>query len=296
MNDALTDLAFAAGWGVVPRLPAAITRRSFDLVAQGLARRPGALNQLRLNLNQATGNRLDPRELDELTRRAFASYLRYWHEAFRMPSTPLTDTVQRVKGSGIEPIAAAHAEGRGVVLALTHSGNWDAGAVWVMHGPLRMPLTAVAERLQPEKLYDRFRSYRESLGMHVVPLTGGTEPPAAVLQRHLRAGHMVVLLADRNLAGSGIEVSLCGRPATLPSGPALLATQTDALLVTLEQYFTPLGCRLKFHPPIPVPHEGRLRARVTTATEQIAAQFSAAIASHPVDWHMMQPVWPDLVA
>ncbi|MEO6957066.1 MAG: phosphatidylinositol mannoside acyltransferase, partial [Antricoccus sp.] len=159
-----------------------------------------------------------------------------------------------------------------------------------------MPLTAVTERLQPESLYDRFRRYRESLGMHVVPLTGGAQPPAAVLKAHLHAGHMVVLLADRNLAGSGIEVSLCGRRTILPSGPALLATQTDALLITLEQYFTPHGWQLKFHPPIAVPSEGRLRARVITATEQVAHEFSGFIAENPVDWHMMQPVWPDLVA
>lgn len=296
MNDMLTDLAFAAGWGVVPRLPAGLTRRSFELVANQLARRPGALAQLRLNLNQVTGNQLEPAALDELTRRAFASYLRYWHEAFRMPSTPIPEIIERSQVSGTETIAAAQADGRGVVVALTHSGNWDAGAVWVRRGPLAMPLTAVAERLQPEKLYDRFRRYRESLGMQVVPLTGGAQPPAAVLKSHLRAGHMVVLPADRNLAGGGIDVTFCGRRATLPSGPALLATQTDALLLTLELYFTPRGWGLKFHPPIEVPAEGRLRDRVITATEQIADEFSGFIAQSPSDWHMMQPVWPDLVA
>ncbi|MEO6956888.1 MAG: phosphatidylinositol mannoside acyltransferase, partial [Antricoccus sp.] len=261
MNDTLTDLAFAAGWGVLPRLPTGLTRRSFELAAAQIARRPGALAQLRLNLNQATGNHLEPAALGELTRRAFVSYLRYWHEAFRMPSTPIAEIIQRAQVSGTESIAAAQVEGRGVVVALTHSGNWDAAAVWVTHGPLAMPLTAVTERLQPESLYDRFRRYRESLGMHVVPLTGGAQPPAAVLKAHLHAGHMVVLLADRNLAGSGIEVPLCGRRTILPSGPALLATHTDALLITLEQYFTPHGWQLKFHPPIAVPSEGRLRAR-----------------------------------
>ena len=37
-------------------------------------------------------------------------------------------------------------------------------------------LTTVVERLKPESLYDKFVAYRESLGMEILPLTGGASP------------------------------------------------------------------------------------------------------------------------
>ena len=60
--------------------------------------------------------------------------------------------------------------GRGAILALPHSGNWDMAGVWLAqnHGTF----TTVAERLKPESLYNRFLAYRESLGFEVVPSSG----------------------------------------------------------------------------------------------------------------------------
>ena len=87
------------------------------------------------------------------------------------------------------------------ILALPHCGNWDAAGVWLLdHGA---PFSTVAERLKPESLYERFVAYRESLGMEVLPLTGGDRPPSDVLKERLRAGRVVCLLADRDLTKRG---------------------------------------------------------------------------------------------
>src|SRR4029078_360237 len=95
--------------------------------------------------------------------------------------------------------------GRGVILAVPHCGNWESAGVWLLdHG---YPLSTVAERLKPESLYERFVAYRESLGMEVLPLTGGGRAPSDVLKDRLREGDRVVcLLADRDLTKRGIDV------------------------------------------------------------------------------------------
>ena len=49
--------------------------------------------------------------------------------------------------------------------------------------PLTVPFTTVAERLKPESLYDRFLEFRASLGMEVLPLTGGEHTDIEVVQR-----------------------------------------------------------------------------------------------------------------
>ena len=136
---------------------------------------------------------LDAARLDELTHAGVRSYLRYWAESFRLPSWPTDDLVRRTRVVGEDTVRAAHAEGRGVVAALPHMANWDWAGAWAC--ATGMPLTTVAERLRPERLYDEFVAYRRSLGMEILPLTGG-DPALPQLEDHLAAGRMVVNAAE----------------------------------------------------------------------------------------------------
>jgi KDO2-lipid IV(A) lauroyltransferase len=248
---------------------------------------------LRANLDVVTGGRLDDAALDDLTRRGMQSYARYWQEAFRLPAL----SRERIVGSshmlGQEHLERARAQGRGVVLALPHSGNWDAAGVWLVDW-LGGEFLTVVERLKPESLYRRFVEFREGLGMRVVPLTGGPRPSSAVLQEWLTAGGTTCLLADRDLSGSGVRVTFFGRPSTMPGGPALLAARTGAVLLPAVCQFDGAGWRFVVHPPVQVDGPGRLRDRVTAAMQQVADAFAATISERPEDWHVLGRIWPDV--
>jgi phosphatidylinositol dimannoside acyltransferase len=290
----LTDLAYAAGWGAVKALPEPVARGSFDAAFRWVARRDGrGVRQLRANLRVVTGGTLDEAGLDALTVRAMRSYGRYWQETFRLPRIPPERIMRDTEVVGGEHFTRVLAEGRPVVAALPHSGNWDAGSVWYVDR-LGGPFLTVAERLRPESLYDRFLAFRESLGMQVVPLTGGPRPSATVLREWLTEGRSVALLCDRDLAGTGIPVTFAGRATTMPGGPALLAAQTGAALLPMVCSFTERGWRLTWTPEVPVDGPGRLRDRVHAATQGIADAFAATIAQHPEDWHVLGRIWPDV--
>ena len=98
---------------------------------------------------------------------------------------------------------AALEGGKGAIMALPHSGNWDMAGVWLVqhYGTF----TTVAERLKPESLYRRFVDYRESLGFEIVPLTGGERPPFEVLADRLRENRFVCLMAERDLTRRGVR-------------------------------------------------------------------------------------------
>jgi KDO2-lipid IV(A) lauroyltransferase len=290
----VTDAGFAAGWRAVRMLPEPVARGAFDRAGRWAAAREGkGVRQLRANLRVATGGRLDEAELAVLTTRALRSYARYWQEAFRLPTISggriVADT-EVVRGEILEKVRA---EGRGAVVALPHSGNWDAAGVWFIDW-LNGPFMTVAERLKPESLYRRFVDYRESLGMRVVPLTGGPRPSTEVLREWLGAGGSTCLLVDRNLGTGGVPVSFFGRPATMPGGAALLAAQTGAALIPVVCQFTGRGWRVCFHPEVPVDGPGRLADRVGSAMQTVADAFTTSIGQQPEDWHMLGRVWPDV--
>ena len=290
----LTDQGFAAGWRAVRLLPEPVARTAFDRCGLWAAGRDGkGVRQLRANLRVVTG--LDGDDLDRLTTTALRSYARYWQEAFRLPTLGTRRILDGSTLPGIEHLEKCRAEGRGLVLALPHSGNWDAAGVWFVDW-LRGPFYTVAERLRPESLYRRFLDYRESLGMRVLPLTGGERPSTAVLRDWVGAGGATCLLVDRNLGGGGVPVRFFGRTATMPGGPALLADQTGAGLFPVVCQFDGDGWRLVVHPEVPLDPELRLRDRVAAAMQGVATAFETSIAAQPEDWHMLGRIWADVPA
>jgi KDO2-lipid IV(A) lauroyltransferase len=291
-RDRLIDLGYGAGWAVVKSAPLAVSSRVFRAGADGATMRNGdGVRQLRKNLRRVVGPSMPERQLDELVGAGMRSYARYWLETFRLPKMDRQRIHDRTAAStvGVEHLDRGFDNGRGVILALPHCGNWDAAAVWqIVRGG---PFATVAERLSPESVYDRFVAFRQSLGMEIVALTGGPRPPMDVLAERLRANKLVVLLADRDLANSGIEVEFFGEAARMPPGPALLAATTGAALVPISSHFVgPDEWGLVVDPPIEIP-DGRLRARVGAATQALADIFARNIAAHPADWHMLQPLW-----
>jgi lauroyl/myristoyl acyltransferase len=294
LRDRLTDGGYAAGWRAVRVLPGPVARAAFAAGGALAARRGGrGVQQLRANLDVVTAGRLDDDALAELTRRAMQSYARYWQEAFRLPSMRTERVVAASHMPGQEHFEQALAQGRGVVFALPHSGNWDTAGVWLVDF-LGGPFLTVAERLRPESLFRRFVAFREGLGMRVVPLTGGERPSSTVLKEWLSAGGTTCLLVDRDLSGAGIPVTFFGRRTTMPGGPALLAAQTGAALLPAVCQFDGDGWRFVVHPPVPVDGPGRLRDRVTAAMQQVADAFATTIAEQPEDWHVLGRIWPEV--
>ena len=283
-GDNLTDWGYATGWLMVRAMPEVLARNAFDVGAR-YAARDGGPEQLRKNLARVIGT--TPAGVpDALIRASVASYARYWREAFRLPTmnqAALAERLDRVF-IGAEKFDAALVGGRGAVMALPHSGNWDMAGVWLAqkYGTF----TTVAERLKPESLYDRFIAYRESLGFEVLPLTGGERPPMEVLAERLEANRFVCLMADRDLTRSGVQVDFFGEPTRLPAGPARLALESGAPLHPAHVYYDGDDCVVQIDDALDTSS-----GDVGVITQALADRFAVNIAAHPQDWHMLQPQW-----
>ncbi len=282
-NERAADLGYAAGWQVVRALPHRVASTAFDAGAELTARRGGSgITQLRRNLARVLG--VDPEQVPErLLREAMRSYARYWRETFRLPTMDPAVLAANTDVQGAEHIDAALAAGKGVVLALPHSGNWDVAGVWLVgHAGT---FTTVAERLKPESLYHRFAAYRQGLGFEILALTGGAESPVRGLIRRLRSGGVICLLGDRDLSQAGVPVTFFGAATKMPPGPARLARSTGAALLPVHCWFTDDGWCIRVHPAVDPALD------VAAATQAMADRFAEGIAAHPADWHMLQPLW-----
>jgi KDO2-lipid IV(A) lauroyltransferase len=268
-------------------------QRVFRLVADIAWRREGPRVQvLEANLVRVLGPDVDGKTLRTTSREVLRRYARYWLEIFRLPVMPIDLLVGGIHdpANEMKTIFDIMASGRGVVAALPHMGNWDqAGAWFIAQGA--GSLTTVMERLKPETVYERFVTFREGLGMEVLPASGGARPFGILAQR-LRAGKFVALPCDRDVTGSGIEVEFFGERAKMMAGPAALAVQTGAALVPVVLWFTDDGrCGVKIGAEIEQPAAGTRPQKVAAMMQELAGFFEQGIREHPYDWLMLQKVF-----
>jgi len=271
------------------RLPESVATVAATVVGMGLTgvRRDARAIYAR-HLRRVLGDGLSEAEVRSWTRRAFRNYARYWLEGARLPGvdSPVVEARMMVE-SGYEYLVAGMKAGHGVVLALPHLGRWEWGGAWLnLQG---YPMTAVAEPVDPPKLYDWFVSQRQALGLTIIPLgdAGGT------LLRTLRGGGLVGLLCDRDLVGNGVEVEFFGEHTTLPAGPATLALRTGAVILPTAVYGGPgRDHTAVIMAPVDTARTGRLRADVTRVTQLVARDLEALIRRAPDQWYLFQPNWP----
>jgi lauroyl/myristoyl acyltransferase len=169
-------------------------------------------------------------------------------------------------------------------------GNWDQAGAWIIHAGAGS-FTTVMERLKPESLYDEFVAFREGLGMEVLPASGGAVSAFATLSERLRSGKLICLLADRDVAGSGLEVDFFGEKALMAVGSAVLAERTGAALFPAILFYEGDRLGIFVDKEIPVPAEGNRKQKVAAMMQELASSFEAGIRAHPADWHMLQRVF-----
>jgi KDO2-lipid IV(A) lauroyltransferase len=287
VKDNIAAYAYFAGWRIVRWLPERTAYRLAYAAADFLTKRNGKnVARLRSNLRRAKPD-ITSLDLDLLVFNAMRSYMRYWCDTFRFPDWSPERVRETVTVTNEHLLVDAVAAKTGVIVSLPHAGNWDhAGAYFCAKG---IHLVTVAEHLKPEKLFLKFLSYRQAMGMEVLPLDGRV---LGTLAQRLRQGALVALVSDRDLSRSGIDVNFFGGPSRMPAGPALLALKTDAPLITAFVSYTESGIHIDFK-EVAIPTYGSNEEKVAEIVQITAKHFEQGISEHPEDWHMLQRIWTD---
>ena len=285
--DFLVAAAYFSGWKLVRTLPEKSAYSLFEKIGEITLRRNGSrMQRLRGNLQRVCPEK-DSAAMDELMAEAVSSYMRYWCDTFRSPDWSKERIFSSVTVTREELLTGPMRDGRGVVVTLPHSGNWDhAGSYFCAMG---FPLVTVAEKLKPEALFNKFLEYRQNMGMEV--LSTDSKSMGTLMQR-AREGALIALVADRDLSRSGVDVNFFGYPARMPAGGALLAIRTAIPLVTAHVSYTKSGIDIEFN-SVAIPSDGTESERVSVVVQRCADQFATGIAKKPADWHMLQRIWVD---
>lgn len=224
--------------------------------------------------------------LRRLVRQAFVEHARYYLEVMRIRHYDPAREGEQLdvrEWDRWEPVLRA-----GVVIAVPHLGNFEPYGTFVARRGIIA--TAPVEKIDPPELYEFLHARRGNGQVRVIPLEQSRRPMIEALRR----GEVVALVADRDLAGDGIDVSFFGHPTTIPAGPASLALLTDRPIIVASCLRTgPDRYRARGW-SVEVERTGDRRADVVAITAAIAGRFEEAIAEAPEQWWgAFQPIWSD---
>jgi len=240
---------------------------------------PGARHAVRANLSVVAPEKAN----DATVRRVFVEQARNYLEIFRLHRIDRARLREMVAMRGWEHFLAAHAQGRGVIVASAHLGPISVvGQVLVANGyPVVLPVES--EHSEFQRAVNRARG---SMGMQLVY----PETPLAVY-RALRQRKVFGLLADRAVTGVGERVPFFGREALIPSVHVALALRTGAPVI--PAFSMREGDRLvaSFEPPLALVTTGHHDADLREGVRRWTAVLERYVSRYVEQWTVFERVW-----
>ncbi len=193
------------------------------------------------------------------------------------------DNLERwIRPEGAGNVEDALRQGRGVLFATAHLGNWELSAfAWAL---VAGPMSVVARPLDNPLIDRMVERRRTGSGNHVISKREAARP----ILKALAANQAVGILIDQNAAAdAGVFVDFFGLPACAGTGFVKLAAHSGAVVIPGFALWSEEERRyiLRFYPPLEITGDA---ARDTAALQ---ALLEAVIRAHPDQWLWMHRRW-----
>ncbi len=209
-------------------------------------------------------------------RRTFVNQARNYLDTFRLFRTSRERVLEWVGAEGWEHFLAAHARGKGVVMASAHLGPVNVcGQLFLARG-YQTTMPVEEERSEFGRAVNRARA---ALGGTFIPTSS-----ARGIYRVLREGGVLGVMADRAVTGTGERVEFFGRQVLLPSAHISLALRADAAVVPAFAYRHGDTVSLHFEPALVLARTGDHDADVRLGMREFALVMERHIAGSPEEW------------
>jgi lauroyl/myristoyl acyltransferase len=289
IRDRLAYYSYRALGALAPLIPRSLgywlAERS--ATAAYRLRRPSPA-ALRENLSHVLGTAADDPAVESAAVRVYRNLAKNYFDLFHKHRLSTEDATATTDVRGLHHLEEGLRDGHGLVVVSAHFGPFD--ALWQIGRRLNLPLTAPAEHLKPEILYDYICSLRDREWIRLLPV----DRPLMQVFRALNRGEIVALAADRDITGSGVEVEFFGAPARLPDGHVRLALRTGANILTcfaLRQQDN--SAVLHIEPQLQLERTGDFTRDVEVNVRNVVARLEDWIGRYPDQWLVLYRVWGD---
>jgi Kdo2-lipid IVA lauroyltransferase/acyltransferase len=200
----------------------------------------------------------------------------------RFPTINRANLAQWIHYEGYEHYEEALRQGKGILFATAHLGNWELSAF--AHALLSAPMHVVARPLDNPLIDAVVERYRTGSGNRLIY----KKDLVRSLLQTLRANEAVGILVDQNAAAeTGVFVDFFGVPACANTGFAKIAAHSGATVIPGFAIWSERESKyvLRFYPPIPMTGQSE------ADTAAVQKQLELVIREYPGQWLWIHRRW-----
>lgn len=212
----------------------------------------------------------------------FRSIARMLVALARFPSLDATNISEWIGYEGLENYRDAKREGRGILVATAHLGNWELSAF--AHALMTEPMNVLVRPLD-NPLIDRLVEERRTRSGNRLMYK---KDAARIILKALQNNEAVGILIDQNTSASeGMFINFFGKQACAGSAFAKLAHRSNAAVIPGFALWNESTQRyvLRFYPRVPMTGD------VEADTQRIHSVFEQLIRESPDQWLWIHRRW-----
>jgi KDO2-lipid IV(A) lauroyltransferase len=200
----------------------------------------------------------------------------------RFPRMTKDNIHEWIRYEGYEHFERALKQGRGVLFATAHLGNWELSAF--AHALMSAPMHVVVRPLDNRRIDALVESRRAASGNHLI----GKKDFARSILQALKNNEAVGVLVDQNAGlDDGVFVDFFGIPACAGVGFAKFAAHSGAAVIPGFALWSEKERKyiLKFYSPLPITGDAALD------TQSLHSQLESVIREYPDQWLWLHRRW-----
>ncbi len=238
------------------------------------------------NLAIAYGSSKTPTEIARLARQHFQTLGANLLSSIKTVRSDPAGIREVCPVEGIEHAIAALDQGKGIVMVLSHMGNWE------LYAPLCqvLPQYKWSCIYQPlgNKYIEAYVQKARSRATLMFNRKNGFNGPTAFL----REGGAVGVLIDQHAGDRGTWTPLFGRLASTSTLSGILTRRTEAILVPMAVVTTgPARWKLVIFPPVPSVAADGTPLEVEAITARLNQTLERQVNTSPADWFWVHNRW-----
>ena len=240
------------------------------------------------NLHLAFGKEKSEEELLVIARRTFENLGMMAVEFFRIPRMDVETFKKKVKIEGLEEALRLFKKGKGMLLLLSHFGNWE--MMGIMSKLIGDSIMVIAKPMKKNERVDQFiNKIRHSTGLEVVSSIKSSRTVMKALARNRVVG---ILIDQRAKRSEGIWADFFGKEAPTTPALAVLAMKTEAPVVPVFMIRDGFNQhRLVIQEPLALVHTGDVKKDVEANTQLFNHKLESMVRQYPDQWFWVHRRW-----
>ena len=217
-------------------------------------------------------------EIRRIGRASMQSLVKVIFEFIRIPVIS-KNPARYIEIRGEDHVWQALGKGRGLILAVSHFGNWElAGIAASMKG---FPLHAIGKPNKNPFISNFIIRLRGLTGLKTIGQQGAVRKSVELLKQN----QVIAMLIDEHAKKGSVWVDFFGRQALTSALPAMLALKYKAPVIPVFFYRERnQKAALVFDKPFDLKETGNFKVDIQVNTEQYMRRLQEELVKRPEDW------------